>query len=50
MKTEEEIREKIEQLKSNRDTVEFRSVSYYRCSAGVHFLEWVLEDKNGLCS
>lgn len=44
MRSEDEIREKIEQLKSNRDTVEFRSVSYYRCSAGVYFLEWVLQE------
>lgn len=46
MKSEDEIREKIEQLKSNRDTVEFRSASYYRCSAGVYFLEWVLQEDN----
>lgn len=44
MRTEDEIREKIEQLKSNRDTVEFRSAPYYRCSAGVYFLEWVLQE------
>lgn len=44
MKSEDEIREKIEQLKSNRDTVEFRSVPYYRCSAGIYFLEWVLQE------
>ena len=46
MKSEEEIREKIEQLKSNRDTIEFRSVSYYKCGAGVYFLEWVLQEDN----
>ena len=44
MKTEKEIRDKIEVLKKKRDTHDFRSVPYYRCSAGVYFLEWVLED------
>ena len=44
VKTEEEIKEKIEDLKKLRDAHDFRSVSYYRCSAGVHFLEWVLEE------
>lgn len=46
MKTEEEIKEKIKKLKKLRDTHDFRSVPYYRCSAGVHFLEWVLEEEN----
>lgn len=46
MRSEDEIREKIEQLKSNRDTVEFRSVPYYRCSSGIYFLEWVLQEDN----
>ena len=45
MKSEDEIRDKIEQLKSSRDTVEFRSVPYYRCSAGIYFLEWVLQER-----
>lgn len=44
MKTEEEIREKIQELKKLRDAHDFRSVPYYRCSAGVNYLEWVLED------
>ena len=45
MRSEDEIREKIEQLKSNRDAVAFRSVPYYRCSAGIYFLEWVLQER-----
>ena len=45
MKTEEEIKEKIEELKKLRDAHDFRSVPYYRCGAGVHFLEWVLESE-----
>lgn len=44
MRSEDEIREKIEQLKSSRDTAEFRSAPYYRCSAGIYFLEWVLKE------
>ncbi len=46
MRSEDKIREKIEQLKSNRDTVEFRSVPYYRYSSGIYFLEWVLQEDN----
>ncbi len=44
MKTVEEIKEKIKKLKKLRDTTDFRSVPYYRYSAGIYFLEWVLED------
>lgn len=43
MKSEDEIREKIKELKKLRDAHDFGSIPYYRCSAGVNFLEWVLE-------
>jgi hypothetical protein len=44
MKTVEEIKEEIKELKKLRDTTDFRSVPYYRFCAGIYFLEWVLED------
>lgn len=49
MKSEEEIRKKLEELKKLRDAHNFRSVPYYRCSAGVYFLEWVLKESEERC-
>lgn len=45
MKSKEEIKQKIRELKKLRDTSPFRSATYYRCSAGVCYLEWVLEEE-----